>query len=104
MINIPRTNAYNKYSGCSLDRSVELELLSLIAGADVALSVLLTTCSTVLASVVTPLLTKFIVGSAVLVNGMALCADHEKVVLASVALGVTLNKHITKLCKRVRKL
>ena len=86
--------------GCSPGGTAS-NLVSLIAGADVALSVLLTTCSTVLAAVVTPLLTKFIVGSAVPVSGVALCAACAKVVLAPVALGVVLNEYMPKLCKWV---
>ena len=86
--------------GCSPGGTAS-NLVSLIAGADVALSVLLTTCSTVLASIATPLLTKFIVGSAVQVSGIALCVACAKVVLAPVALGVMLNEYLPKLCKWV---
>jgi len=88
--------------GCSPGGTAS-NLVSLIAGADVALSVLLTACSTVLASVVTPLLTKFIVGSAVPVSGMALCAACAKVVLAPVAGGVMLNEYLPRLCKWVSR-
>ena len=88
--------------GCSPGGTAS-NLVTLIAGADVALSVLLTTCSTVLASAVTPLLTKFIVGSAVPVSGKALCAACAKVVLAPVTLGVMLNEYMPKLCKWVSR-
>ena len=87
--------------GCSPGGTAS-NLVSLIAGADVALSVLLTTCSTVLASAITPLLTKFIVGSAVPVSGGALCVACAKVVLAPVAFGVMLNEYMPRLCKWVR--
>ncbi len=86
--------------GCSPGGTAS-NLVTLIAGADVALSVLLTACSTVLASAVTPLLTKLIVGNAAPVSGMALCAACAKVVLAPVALGVTLNEYAPRLCKWV---
>jgi len=88
--------------GCSPGGTAS-NLVSLIAGADVALSVLLTSCSTVLAAAVTPLLTKFIVGSAVPVSGKALCFACAKVVLAPVALGVMLNEYMPKLCKWVSR-
>ena len=88
--------------GCSPGGTAS-NLVSLIAGADVALSVLLTSCSTVLASLITPLLTKFIIGSTVPVSGMALCAACAKVVLAPVALGVMLNEYMPKLCKWVSR-
>jgi BASS family bile acid:Na+ symporter len=86
--------------GCSPGGTAS-NLVTLIAGADVALSVLLTTCSTLLASAVTPLLTKLIVGSAVPVSGKALCIACAKVVLAPVALGVLLNEYMPRLCKWV---
>jgi len=86
--------------GCSPGGTAS-NLVTLIAGADVALSVLLTACSTVLASAVTPLLTKLIVGNAVPVSGMALCVACAKVVLAPVALGVMLNEFAPRLCKWV---
>lgn len=86
--------------GCSPGGTAS-NLVTLIAGADVALSVLLTACSTVLASAVTPLLTKLLVGNAVTVSGMALCAACAKVVLAPVALGVMLNEYAPRLCKWV---
>jgi len=88
--------------GCSPGGTAS-NLVSLIAGADVALSVLLTACSTVLASAVTPLLTKSIVGSAVPVSGAALCAACARVVLAPVALGVTLNEYAPRLCKWISR-
>ena len=88
--------------GCSPGGTAS-NLVSLIAGADVALSVLLTTCSTILASVVTPLLTKFIVGSAIPVSGKALMIVTAKVVLLPVALGVFLNEYFPKLCQQVSR-
>ncbi|KAL7438497.1 hypothetical protein ACHAXM_006270 [Skeletonema potamos] len=88
--------------GCSPGGTAS-NLVSLIAGADVALSVLLTTCSTVLASVVTPLLTKLIVGSAIPVSGMTLCIATAKVVLIPVGLGVALNEYCPKLCQQVSR-
>lgn len=88
--------------GCSPGGTAS-NLVSLIAGADVALSVLLTTCSTILASVVTPLLTKFIVGSAIPVSGKALMVATAKVVLLPVALGVFLNEYFPKLCQQVSR-
>ena len=88
--------------GCSPGGTAS-NLVSLIAGADVALSVLLTTCSTILASVMTPLLTKVIVGSAISVSGMALMMATAKVVLVPVALGVFLNEYFPKLCQRVSR-
>lgn len=88
--------------GCSPGGTAS-NLVTLIADADVALSVILTACSTVLASAVTPLLTKLIVGNAIPVNGMALCAACAKVVLAPVTLGVMLNEYLPQVCKTVSR-
>ena len=88
--------------GCSPGGTAS-NLVTLIAGADVALSVLLTACSTILASAITPMLTMLIVGDAVPVSGRALCAACARVVLAPVALGVTMNECVPRLCKWVRR-
>lgn len=88
--------------GCSPGGTAS-NLVSLIARADVALSVLLTACSTILASAVTPLLTKTIVGSAIPVSGKALCLATAKVVLGPVALGVILNEKMPRLCRWVSR-
>lgn len=88
--------------GCSPGGTAS-NLVTLIAGADVALSVILTACSTVLASAITPLLTKLIVGNAIPVSGMALCAACAKVVLAPVTLGVLLNEYLPRVCKTVSR-
>lgn len=82
--------------GCSPGGTAS-NLVSLIAGADVALSVLLTACSTLLASAVTPVLAKLLAGSAVRVSGKALCVATSRVVLLPVALGMALNANAPKL-------
>lgn len=70
-------------------------LVSLIANADVALSVVLTACSTLLAVVVTPALVKLLVsasvsGAAISISGLALVQATAKVVFAPVLLGMLL--------------
>ena len=69
-------------------------LVSLIANADVALSVVLTACSTLLAVIVTPALVKFLVSSTVsgtiAISGLALVQATAKVVFAPVLLGMFL--------------
>jgi BASS family bile acid:Na+ symporter len=70
---------------------------------DRALSVLLTTCSTILASAVTPLLTKLIVGSTISVSGKSLCLATAKVVLAPVMIGVIMNEQFPKLCRWISR-
>lgn len=76
-------------------------LVSLIANADVALSVLLTATSTVLASFLTPILTKVLCGSVdVEINGLALLLSTTKVVLLPIILGMVLNKKCPALSRR----
>ena len=88
--------------GCSPGGTAS-NLVSLIAGADVALSVLLTACSTILASGVTPLLVKLLVGSAVEVSGMALCEATARVVLLPVILGMILNAKAPSLARALSR-
>jgi len=66
-------------------------LVTLIAGGDVALSVLMTATSTVAASLLTPLLATTIAGSTIAVNGAALFKSTSQVVLLPIALGMFLN-------------
>jgi len=88
--------------GCSPGGTAS-NLVSLIAGADVALSVLLTACSTILASFVTPLLVKILVGGTVRVSGLALCAATAKVVLLPVILGMAFNAKAPGLSKMISR-
>jgi len=76
-------------------------LVALIAKADVALSVMMTSASTMTAAILTPLLTKFLVGSLVPINGKDLLFSTIQVVLAPVAVGLTLNTTVPKLSKAV---
>lgn len=88
--------------GCSPGGTAS-NLVSLIAKADVALSVLLTSCSTILASAVTPLLVKLLVGSTVRVSGIALCTATTKVVLLPVTLGMLLNAKVPGFCRFISR-
>ena len=81
--------------GCSPGGTAS-NLVSLIAGANVALSVLLTACSTVLAAAVTPALVLLLVGSLVPLNGWSLCRATIQVVLAPVLAGMALNARAPK--------
>lgn len=88
--------------GCSPGGTAS-NLVSLIAQADVALSVLLTSCSTILASVVTPLLVKTLVGSAIAVSGWTLCVATARVVLLPVLLGMVVNAKAPNLAGRISR-
>jgi len=88
--------------GCSPGGTAS-NLVALIAKADVALSVLLTACSTILASAVTPLLVKLIIGNTFKINGMSLCTATTRVVLLPVSLGMILNQKAPALCKAISR-
>lgn len=88
--------------GCSPGGTAS-NLISLIAKADVALSVLLTSCSTLLASVVTPLLVKLLVGSTIAVSGAALCVATARVVLLPVFFGMVVNAKAPSLALRLSR-
>ena len=89
--------------GCSPGGTAS-NLVSLIAGANVALSVLLTVCSTILAAVMTPLLVKILVGGTELtVSGQALCFATAKVVLGPVVIGMVLNSKLPNLSKNISR-
>jgi bile acid:Na+ symporter, BASS family len=85
--------------GCSPGGTAS-NLVTLIAQANVALSVILTACSTILAVVATPLLVKLLVGSSISVSGWALCQATAKVVLAPVVLGMWLNAKLPRLSRQ----
>lgn len=88
--------------GCSPGGTAS-NLVSLIAGADVALSVILTACSTILASALTPLLVKFLVGSTIAVSGKALMLATARVVLLPVLTGMIFQSKAPKLSKQISR-
>jgi bile acid:Na+ symporter, BASS family len=76
-------------------------VVTYLARANVPLSVLMTTCTTFGAIVLTPLLTKWLAGTYVAVNGWALFLDVVKVVLAPLLLGLALHHGTPRLVQRV---
>eukprot|EP00536_Pseudo-nitzschia_multiseries_P008668 jgi/Psemu1/257435/estExt_Genewise1Plus.C_2240001 len=88
--------------GCSPGGTAS-NLVSLIAKADVALSVLLTSCSTILASVATPLLVKLLVGSTIAISGWTLCTATARVVLLPVLLGMLVNARAPKFASYISR-
>ena len=78
-------------------------LVTMIAKADLALSVLMTAASTVAAVVMTPFLTSKLAGSYVSVKAADLVVSTLNVVLAPVIAGLGLNTYVPGLCKEVSK-
>ncbi len=71
-------------------------VVSFIARADVALSVVMTTCSTLAAVVLTPLLTALLAGRLVEVDTWGLFLSTLQVVILPVAVGVALNRFLPR--------
>jgi BASS family bile acid:Na+ symporter len=79
-------------------------VVTFIAKADVALSVVMTMCSTFAAVAMTPLLTAWLAGTLVRVDGWGLFESTVKVVLAPVLIGVILNRLAPRAVARVMPL
>lgn len=76
-------------------------VVNYLARSNVALSVLMTMCSTLGAIVMTPLLTKWLAGKYVPVDAVGLFLSTLKIVLAPVIGGVVLNRYAPRLVKLV---
>jgi BASS family bile acid:Na+ symporter len=76
-------------------------VVTYLARANVALSVLMTMCSTFAAAVMTPLLTKWLAGTYVPVNGWGLFASTAQVVLGPVLLGLALHEFCPRVASRI---
>lgn len=77
-------------------------VIAYLARANVALSVSMTVVSTFAAIILTPLLTKWLVGTMVEVDAWKLFRGTVQVVLLPVLLGILLNQFLPKLVKSVR--
>jgi bile acid:Na+ symporter, BASS family len=72
-------------------------VVNYLARSNVPLSVLMTMCTTFTAVVLTPLLTKFLAGTYVPVDALALFLDTVKVILAPLVVGLILHHSAPKL-------
>lgn len=76
-------------------------LCTYIANGNVALSVMMTTSTTLGAMFMTPLIAKFLIGTVVPVNALGIAWSTIQVVLIPIAVGMLLNKYCNKLVKAV---
>jgi BASS family bile acid:Na+ symporter len=76
-------------------------VVTYLARADVALSVLMTTCSTLGAVVLTPLLTQLLAGKLVAVDGWGLFLSTLQVVVLPVVAGMAINRWLPGMVQRV---
>lgn len=86
---------------CCCPGGTASNLIAYLARADVALSVSMTAFSTMLAALCTPLLTTWIVGSRVDVDGWGLFLSTAKVVLLPVAVGLFMRRYLPRLTARL---
>jgi bile acid:Na+ symporter, BASS family len=76
-------------------------LCTYIANGNVALSVMMTTVTTLGAMVFTPLIAKFLIGTVVPVNAAGIAVSTVQVVLLPILLGMLLNKYCNKAVRLV---
>ena len=76
-------------------------VISYLARANVALSVTMTAVSTLLAIVLTPLLTTLLIGDKIEVSAFNLFLGTVKVVLAPILLGVLMNRYLPRFTEKV---
>jgi len=76
-------------------------LCTLIAGGDVALSVLMTTSTTLGCILMTPVICKLVLGAVVPVDAVGIVKSTFQVVLAPIFLGVGMNQALPEICKAV---
>lgn len=87
--------------GCSPGGTAS-NVVSFIARADVALSVTMTTCSTLAAVIATPMLTKLLAGHLVPVNAWSLFISTVQVVVLPVTIGVVLNQYCCSFANKIK--
>jgi bile acid:Na+ symporter, BASS family len=76
-------------------------LCTYIANGNVALSVMMTTATTLGAMVFTPLIAKFLIGTVVPVDAVGIAISTVQVVLLPIVVGMLMNKYCNKLVKLV---
>jgi len=76
-------------------------LVCLLCGANVSLSVLMTTATTLLSVFMTPFLLKVLVGQVVPINAAALMLSTAQIVLLPLAVGIFMQRFVPKLVKAI---
>jgi BASS family bile acid:Na+ symporter len=76
-------------------------LCTYIANGNVALSVMMTTCTTIGAIFMTPFLCKVLIGAVVSVDALGIAVSTMQVVLAPIAAGMLLNRYANRLVQRI---
>ena len=78
------------------------DVLTFLAGGDVALSVSLTAVSTLIAPIITPLITLFLIGTRIQFDPINMFISIVQIVIVPIALGLLLNYKFASFCERLR--
>lgn len=101
LFSLPTPFAVGLVLVCCCPGGTASNVIAYLAKADVALSVSMTAFSTMLAALCTPLLTTWIVGSTVDVDGWSLFVSTAKVVLLPVGVGLFMRHYLPRLTQRI---
>jgi len=80
---------------------VASNVITYIAGANVALSVTMTACSTLLSPVMTPLAMKYLAGRHIPVDAFAMMINIMKMIIAPLVAGLLINRYARRLAQRL---
>ncbi|NPA37143.1 MAG: bile acid:sodium symporter family protein [Chlorobi bacterium] len=101
VFNLPLPYAVGLIIVASCPGGTASNVISFLAKVNVALSVTMTAVSTLLAIILTPLLTTFLIGEKMEVSTWQLFLGTVKVVLLPIVLGVTINRYLPKFTQKV---
>ena len=79
-------------------------VITYLSKGDVALSVAITSCTTLLAPFVTPILTKILIGHSIDINLLAMFMSIVKVVIIPIALGIIFRKSLPKITEAFQEI
>jgi len=89
--------------GCS-PSGLASNVMAFIAKANVALSITITSCATLLAPLLTPMLMKLLAGQFIEVSVWSMMTDIVKMIIAPVVLGLVLNHLLPGFVAKIRKI
>jgi len=102
LLGLPPTTAAGLVLLGSVSGGQASNLCALLAGGDLALSVVLTTSSTLLGVLATPALVQLLLGAAVAVDGRAVLLSIAQLVLCPLTLGLAIAQRAPTLAARLR--
>lgn len=100
-LSLPRAYAAGLILVCCCPGGTASNVIAFLARADLPLSVSMTSVSTLLAPVITPVLATYLLGNRITVNGWGLVLDTGLVVLLPISAGLLLRSFTPKLATRL---